>query len=142
MAQFPEHIFQVENNLSFLKEVETKIDNYFDWKVTICFYCAVHLANAHLSKFGLQYRQHNEVNFALNPETETSLSKLPENEYVAYITLQQLSRRSRYLVNEKDGNLKNSNAFLTHEKHYERAKKHVYTLTYYLSSLYHLNLTK
>ena len=71
----------------------------FDWQVTICFYTAVHLINCHLANFGLQYRKHKDVKDALNPYT-ISPAKLPEDEYSAYISLQSLSRRSRYLVNE------------------------------------------
>ena len=136
MASFDEHIFQAKGNIKFLEEINSKIGNYTDWQVTVCFYSALHLVNAHLAQFGLQYRRHGDVKHALNPEVETSLSKLPEDEYVSYTTLQMLSRRSRYLVNEKAGNINSENAHFTYEKHLAKAIKHLDKLIVYFSKRY------
>jgi uncharacterized protein (UPF0332 family) len=100
LASFENHISQAKRNLQFLQEINQNIENYIDWQVTVCFYSALHLVNAHLSQYGLQYRRHSDVKHALNPKVQASPSKLPENEYVAYVTLQMLSRRSRYLEND------------------------------------------
>lgn len=140
MAVFDQHITQAKNNLQFLQTVNQDISNYFDWQVTVCFYTAVHLVNAHLSHHSIQYRQHKEVNHALNPEVKTSVSKLPMPEYEAYIGLYRLSRRSRYLVNEKDGNLGSTNAFLTYDKHVGRSIRNLDKLLSYFNKLYSLNL--
>ena len=108
MPQFDKHIHQTSHNLKFLELVNQNGNNFFDWQVTICFYTALHLVNAHLSLFQMQYRKHVDVKDAINPKNIQSVSSgsaLPDNEYLAYTKLQSLSRRSRYLVNEKDGNL-------------------------------------
>lgn len=140
VAVFDQHITQAKSNLQFLQTVNQTLKSYHDWQVTTCFYTAVHLVNAHLSHHSIQYRQHKEVNHALNPEVPTSISKLPMPEYEAYIGLYRMSRRSRYLVNEKDGNLHSTNAFLTYEKHLGRSMRNLDRLLNYFNTKYSLNL--
>ena len=140
MALFDEHLAQAKKNLQFLEVVNQSVQNYYDWQVTICFYTALHIVNAHLSHNSLQYRQHKDVNYALNPHVVGSISKLPEDEYDAYMGLQRLSRRSRYLVNEKDGNVTNPNAFFTYEKHLARAVRNLDKILVYFNQKYNLNL--
>ncbi len=140
MAKFDEHISQAAHNLAFLEKINSSVSDCFDWQITVCFYSALHLVNAHLSKFDLQYRKHSDVNHALNYENRTSLAKLPEDEYIAYTALQSLSRRSRYLVNEKDGNLKENRAFFIYEKHLAKALKHLDTLLHYFNLKYGLGI--
>jgi hypothetical protein len=141
LASFEEHIQQAKSNLAFLGAINQKVNNYFDWQVTVCFYTALHLVNAHLSKHQLQYRKHYDVNYALNPDVRISISKLPEDEYDAYIALQRLSRRSRYLVNEKDDQLSSEKAFLTFDKHLCKAIRHLDRLLIFFSKKYALDFS-
>lgn len=104
--------------------------------MTVCFYTSLHLINAHLATFDLQYRKHVDVKDALNPERNLSISKLPEDEYVAYMALQMLSRRSRYLVNEKDGKIGSEMAALTYETHLAKAIKHLDCLVLFFKEKY------
>ena len=138
MASFDEHVAQSKSNLAFLSCVNQQIKNYLDWQVTVCFYSALHLVNAHLSKHGLQYRKHHDVNFGLNPDVQLSISKLPQDEYDAYIALQRLSRRSRYLVNDKE--IASPNAFFTYDKHIAKAIRHLDKLLNYFSTTYKLDI--
>lgn len=140
MPKPDDHIKQVINNLEFLQKTDSTIEGFFDWKVTVCFYTAVHLINSHLANFGLQYRNHGDVNNALNPYSPLSLSKLPEDEYVAYLSLQSLSRRSRYLVSEKDSNLKSDLAFSTYEKQYAKGVRHLDRLLKFFAQKYKYNI--
>ena len=140
MALFDEHIAQAMSNFRFLETVNRNVTNYYDWQVTVCFYSALHLVNAHLTKHSLQYRQHKDVNHALNPEVAVSVSKLPMDEYEAYIGLQRLSRRSRYLVNEKDGNVSTEKGFFTYEVHLGRAIRNLDKLMIYFDTKYSLSL--
>jgi hypothetical protein len=140
VATFQEHINQAKCNITFLQNINNKIDNCIDWQVTVCFYTALHLVNAHISSNGLQYRRHTDVKDVLNPYNKLSLLKLPENEYTAYVSLQSLSRRARYLVSEKDGNLVETTAFLTYEKHLAKAFKHLDVLMRYFSAKYSFEL--
>lgn len=142
MATFDEHVKQAQHNIRFLSSIN---DNYsvqdcIDWQVTVCFYAALHLVNAHLAQFSLQYRTHTDAKHALNPEKPTSISKIPDDEYKAYISLQMLSRRSRYLVNEKDGQIGSGQAVYTYEKHLAKAIRHLDKLANYFQQRYSLTL--
>jgi len=138
LASFDEHVAQTKSNLAFLSSVNPKINNYLDWQVTTCFYTSLHLVNAHLSTYGLQYRKHHDVNYGLNPDVQLSVSKLPQDEYDAYIALQRLSRRSRYLVNEKE--LHSTAAFFTYDKHIAKAIRHLDKLLNYFATVYKLDI--
>ena len=140
MATFQEHIKQANCNIDFLQKINITIDGCIDWQVTVAFYTALHLVNAHISSSGLQYRRHTDVKDVLNPYNKLSILKLPEEEYTAYVSLQSLSRRARYLVSEKDGNLAETTAFLTYEKHLAKAFKHLEMLMRYFSSKYDFEL--
>ncbi len=142
MATAQEHINQANRNIAFLQNINQSIDDCIDWQVTVSFYTALHLVNAHISTFNLQYRRHTDVKDVLNPYNLTSVMKLPENEYTAYMSLQSLSRRARYLVNEKDGNLDTNTAFLTYEKHLAKALKHLDVLMQYFTTKYSYTLPK
>ncbi len=108
-------------------------------RVTVCFYSALHFINAHLSIFNLQFRKHKDAKAALNPYSK-SPAKIPPDEYSAYISLQSLSRRSRYLVNEKDDNLNSPTAFFTYDKHLEKALRHLDKLAYYFTNKYRFDI--
>lgn len=140
MAQFDDHITQANRNLNFLSAINRNVTDCCDWQVTACFYAALHLVNAHLSKYNLQYRKHKDVNYALNFASTTSPARLPENEYLAYTALQSLSRRSRYLVNEKDQNLNSVQPFLTYDKHLARSLRHLNLLIQHFESRYSLGI--
>ncbi len=88
----------------------------------------------------MQYRNHNDVNFALNFENLLSPARLPVDEYVAYTSLQSLSRRSRYLVNEKDNQIGSPSAALTYDKHVAKAVRHLDALLNHFNSRYSLSL--
>ncbi|MEN9447853.1 MAG: hypothetical protein RJA25_1143 [Bacteroidota bacterium] len=99
------------------------------------FYSALHLINAHVNKkTGLNYKSHEEISVAINPNTSISLSKLPEFEYVAYISLQNLSRRSRYLLN--DSNRRDNTACFTTDLHYKKAIKNLQIVIDYFEKEY------
>lgn len=139
MPSFEEHITQVNRNLKFLTNINNSVPDCCDWQITVCFYSALHIINAHLSKFELQYRKHSDVNHAINFAT-LSPGRLPEDVYIAYMSLQSLSRRSRYLVNEKDNKLKEEKAFLIFEKHLAKGFRHLDLLLNYFNTLYKLNI--
>jgi hypothetical protein len=140
LAKYEDHIQQANRNLIFLSSINNSIKDSFDWQVTACFYTALHFVNAHLSKYGLQYRKHKDVNFALNFANTASPARLPEDEYVAYTALQSLSRRSRYLVNEKDNNLSSTQAFLTYDKHLAKSVRHLNCLLQHFDALYKIRV--
>ncbi len=141
MAQFDDHIAQAKRNLNFLSSINSKISDCYDWQVTVCFYTALHFVNAHLSKYNLQYRKHKDVNYALNFANLMSPARLPEDEYLSYTALQSLSRRSRYLVSEKEQNISSSQAFLTYDKHFDRSLRYLNLLLQHFESRYGVGIS-
>jgi hypothetical protein len=69
MPQFADHIKQANSNFLFLKSVNQTSPAHVDWQVTVCFYTALHLVNAHLAKYNQQFRNHTDVKDAIIHET-------------------------------------------------------------------------
>ena len=124
MPKSEDHFQQACRNLNFLERINKDPNPSYDWQVTVSFYIAVHLINAHLAKFDMHYRSHEDVSNAINPYHDLSPSKLPEDIYLTYKKLQGLSRRSRYLVHEESSN-KSAACHITYDKHFIRAIKKV-----------------
>jgi hypothetical protein len=103
MATFVDHIEQSKRNVVFLSKINSTLDNCWDWQVTVCFYTALHLINAHIaSKTNSNYLSHYQVEKIINPFNDSSPACLDDNVYKSYTKLFQLSRRSRYLVGENN----------------------------------------
>lgn len=103
MPDYQEHENQAQHNLSFLCDVNHRLDKYLDWQVTICFYAALHLINSHLRRSlrEVDFATHEIVNNYINPSGRIKDTRLDEDTYASYRALQTLSRRARYLRNEK-----------------------------------------
>lgn len=141
MASFSEHISQVTKNISFLEQIN-KANNYWDWQTTVCFYIGVHIINSHLAiKADLHYRSHEEVSNAINPYNKYSVCSLPPDVYTAFINLQWLSRRSRYLISDKKGDF-STLAHFTSEKHFAKAVRHLDMLMNFINTSYDAGLPK
>lgn len=138
MADFNEHVNQANKNISFLQEIDS-LSDCWDWKVTVSFYSAVHIINAHLAKFDLHYRSHHDTEDALNPFNLLSATKIDEEEYVAYKSLNNLSRRSRYLCSENKSN-KSVSKHITFDKHFSKSIKKLDKLLIYFSKKYKLDI--
>ncbi len=136
MAQFEDHIRQAKKNIEFLSKANSLIPDSYDWQVTVCFYVALHLVNAHLAKTGMHYRTHSDVNHAINPYNAVSPNKLDEQAYTSYIKLSQLSRRSRYLVQDAERPERPEDAFFTYDKHLAKAIRHLDQLVVYFKIRY------
>jgi hypothetical protein len=135
LATFEEHITQAKSNLEYLSKINFNINERWDWQVTVCFYSAVHLMNAHIIvKTKKNYLMHKQVDTVLNPFSQFSLSKLDEDTYTSYVSLSNLSRRSRYLSNENviknDDDIK-SGCF-TYSKHFKKAISHLEIIINYM----------
>ena len=98
MPNFVDHINKAIHNFKFLEQVNLHIPNSIDWQITVCYYTSLHLINAHLANFGVQYRKHKDVQNILNPGNPTSLAKIDTEPFVKYRDLELLSRKSRYMT--------------------------------------------
>lgn len=98
MPSFVNHIDKSIHNFEFLEQVNSNIPKSIDWQVTVCYYTSLHLINAHLAEFGVQYRTHKDVQRSLDPTNPTSIVKIDEEPYLKYLELEMLSRRARYMT--------------------------------------------
>ncbi|SFS81492.1 hypothetical protein [Lutibacter maritimus] len=146
MGTFAEHITQSRNNLDFLSKVNTNINNSWDWQVTVCFYSALHLMNAHIvSKTHKNYLSHNQVAEVINPFNSLSVAKLDEETYLSYNKLVQLSRRARYLLSEnftKKGIVDVQPACITYSKHFKKSIYHLDKVLSFICKNYNVNFGK
>lgn len=136
MASFEEHSSQAVHNLKFLEEIGDS-DDFWDWKVTVCFYIAVHLMNAHIvQKSNNYFRKHEQVINELNPKNKDSKCSLSIQNYKSYRKLYNLARRSRYLINDNFHDDDGRTCF-TFDKHLAKAVKNLDNLLNYFKSEYH-----
>lgn len=141
MASFEEHIQQAKKNLSFLAATNLNSQSYWDWQVTVCFYVSVHLVNAHIAQVAnLHYRTHEDTKNAINPYSQLSTCKVPEDIYLSYGKLENLSRRSRYMCSETRDS--SNEAKRTGAKHLARAIRHLDKLIEYFKDLYSIEFIK
>ena len=132
MAEFNGHLAQARKNIDLFKKINQMPDTY-DWQVTIIFYAALHLANAHIVKtVNLHHRSHGKTGAALNPYITTNPSAFDEKAYLAYLGLLGLSRRARYLCSEDDGD-KNDRTHHISEKHLAKAIRYLNEIIKYFS---------
>ena len=137
MAKFDEHLGQVKRNLSILNNVNLKISDSWDWQVTISYYAAVHLMNAHMAKLlDLHYNTHEKVKNALF--NEMSPCKIPDDIYAAYIRLEGLSRRARYLCHENGDN--STEKYLTHDRHLKKSLTNLDRILNYFKEKYSIQI--
>ena len=138
MATFQEHIDHSKKNLVFLSKINFSVDDSWDWQVTVCFYTALHLINAHIvKKTNKNYLSHNQVEEVINPFNILSIGRLDENTFLSYSKLCQLSRRSRYLLNE---NFKKADdiqqASMKYSLHFKKAVHHLDVVIQYINKNY------
>ncbi len=113
---------------------------YWDWQVTVSFYVAVHLLNAHLAKTAnLHYRTHEDVKNAINPHNPLSVCKVDIDIYLCYAKIEGLSRRARYLCHDDSKNFSQESHF-THDRHFAKAIKKLDIIISYFTNLYSLKL--
>lgn len=143
MPQFQDHVKRAKHNLKFLEHINTSGGAYADWQVTTCYYAGVHLINAHLAQHNMQFRKHVDVKDAINPKSQRSVSNgsaLQEDVYLAYAKLQNLSRRSRYLVNDRNPDSLSSVAYNTEMTHLANALRYLDILICFFNQKYQINI--
>ena len=95
-----EHIEQARHNAGLVSYLEENIpDSFHDWKVTICFYEALHWVRAFLCTQGIgSSDNHNHTLNCINPRAREKPPKhvpMP-TVYPAYFRMYQLSKAARY----------------------------------------------
>ena len=139
MAAASDHISQAKKNLATLETLNACTPDSWDWEITMCFYTAVHIVNAHIvNTANAHYRTHMNVANALNPHNVASISKIDLDAYLAYKKLEGLSRRARYLCHQNPNN-QDTRSFFTDERHFSRAIKHLDKVMKYFDDRYSIN---
>jgi len=85
----------------------------------------------------MRYAAHHSVNDVINPTKTLSITKVSEDAYVAYKSLYNLSRRSRYLVVLKGDHVDlTAPAAMTYDKHLAKAFRHLDIVLKYYTETY------
>lgn len=110
-ADTKKHIAQAKRNLKFLKSTQEAFpEEYFEWKITIVFYCTLHLAKAYLYEcFSVKTENHEDI--------KSQLYKTNVKKHVGkyYRSLEVLCHNCRYngFINEDQWNKLNKLEFET-----------------------------
>lgn len=142
MASFQEHIDQAYKNIDFLCCVNCYCRSNIDWQTTVSFYVCVHLINAHVAQTSNQhYRTHVQIDKSINPfVVPPKASALPQGIYTTYGKLKNLSRRSRYLVNNDPSNT-SVQAFHTKEKHFGKSIEYLDNIMDFMATTHTVTFT-
>lgn len=92
------HILQAEHNKKFHECIcEQFPDRFFDWKITVLFYQAIHLLQALADKKGINIGDtHYEIERNINPDRQNPAMPLTKGAWREYNSLYQYSQTARY----------------------------------------------
>jgi hypothetical protein len=92
------HIFKAEHNQKFHDCIEAEFDGHFyDWKITVLFYVAIHYLKALAILRGIEIGEtHIEIEKSVNPDRNTAKMRLTRNAWREYRNLFNYSRTARY----------------------------------------------
>lgn len=102
------HINQVLHNKTFLSNIHQRWpEQYFDWKITVCFYIALHYVKAlALEKKVFIGDSHYAIDKNVNPERPNVKLNIPPKIWKAYKYLFYYSQSARYsgIINKNSFN--------------------------------------
>lgn len=117
-----QHIAQAKHNYVFYTLIsKLQQDNFYDWKVTILFYAALHLMRAYAQKHKLipGKESHKDYGNVLDP-SKNRKSKVPKHIWSLYSDLLTESITSRYnpttAIDSNSKSLLTLNLRILHEK--------------------------
>lgn len=93
-----EHIDQAKHNWDFHDCVETNFSGkFYDWKITVLFYIAIHYLKALASKRGIDIGEtHFDIEHNVNPDRTGRKMQITKNAWREYKNLFNYSRTARY----------------------------------------------
>jgi uncharacterized protein (UPF0332 family) len=123
---------QASHNEDFHKCICENFEHkFYDWKITIIFYTAIHYLKALADKKGINIGQtHYEIENNINPKKYKPTMGLSKGGYNEYNTLLQYSRTSRYEGIETD----QETYELIKKQDYDNSLKHLDNFKKYLIS--------
>lgn len=89
---------QAQHNIKFHRSIDRQFaDQFFDWKVTVLFYVALHLLKALAEKRGIHIGEtHYDIENACNPDRNSACMRISRNAWREYRPLFSYSRKARY----------------------------------------------
>ncbi len=92
------HIRQAEHNKDFHLCIDGRFkDRFYDWKITVLFYIAIHCLKAlAIKKTADIGENHREVELNINPDNRNATFPLNRGAYRSYRNLYQYSKTARY----------------------------------------------
>ncbi|HEY1024040.1 MAG TPA: HEPN domain-containing protein [Sphingobacteriaceae bacterium] len=92
------YLSQAAHNHNFLDCLnETFPDDYYDWKITVVFYIAIHVLKAFAKSKAIEVGDtHDDIDRSLNPSRGTPVYQLKKHVWNAYKNMYRYSRTSRY----------------------------------------------
>jgi hypothetical protein len=93
-----EHLNQAQHNWDFLNALNTHFPKlYFDWKITVTFYVAIHYLRAFEKYKGVRiHGTHRELIYHSDPAHTDALNPLSHTAFLAYLGLFDAAHKSRY----------------------------------------------
>lgn len=100
------HINQFQHNLEFHDGIcKTYPDNFYDWKITLIFYCSYHLVKALAAHRNVDIGDtHSKILWNLNPKNSQRKIQFKNDAFYAFDLLFEYSQTARYkgFTNMKD----------------------------------------
>lgn len=92
------HINQANHNHDFHDCLQEKFnDKFFDWKITVLFYTAIHYLKALSAKRGKDIGfTHKEIENAVNPDKFSTTMPIKKGAWTDYKALYRYSKTARY----------------------------------------------
>ncbi len=93
-----QHLLQVKHNERFHQSIETQFaDQFYDWKVTVLFYVAIHCLQTLAAQKGINIgNSHYEIENNINPDRHNAKMRITKGAWRQYKNLMEYSRTSRY----------------------------------------------
>ena len=125
------HLEQAKHNQELLSEMEIKFpQRFFDWKITVSFYTALHYLQALADKRNIEIGQtHNDIERNVNPNSRwTPVMRISNGAWGNYKELFQYSLTARYDGVEEDieqFEILRQLDYLECKKHLDNFKKYI-----------------
>lgn len=100
MASYEEHFSRAISDLQTLKSCNHNKHIPSHWQVTMAYYIAVQLVDAHFAKSNYHPENHDKRKLNFSPYCLTVSHRADDITYADYVFLENLSRRARYMCND------------------------------------------
>jgi hypothetical protein len=93
-----QHIDQASHNQKFHDSIDTQFGElFYDWKITVLFYVAIHYLKALAAHKGIDIGEtHYEIEQSVNPDRHSAKMRITRNAWREYKNLFNYSRTARY----------------------------------------------